>query len=106
MLEKKFGAANLFSFNSAAAGRKLRRYRNEREETVMNARMMAAGIAGVVAACAVASAEEESRVPGWLVPTASVGVDFASQQQTRGLVDNEDPIVTGSASVGVGPASL
>ena len=72
--------------------------------------MMVAGVVGVAAACAVAmaaeDAAEESRVPEWLAPTASVGVDFSSQQMTRGLVDNDDPIVTGSASVGVGPVSF
>ena len=39
-------------------------------------------------------------------PSASAGVDFSSRQLTRGLVDNADPIVTGSASVGVGPVSF
>ena len=69
--------------------------------------MMVAGVVGLAAACAVAVAEEGvSRVPEWLEPSAAAGVDFSSRQLTRGLVDNADPIVTGSASVGVGPVSF
>lgn len=78
----------------------------------MNAKMkmVLAGVAGVAATCAVAvggeDGEGESKVPEWLVPSVEVGVDFASRQLTRGLVDNADPILTGSAAVGVGPLSF
>jgi hypothetical protein len=83
----------------------------------MNARMktVMAGVVGaavLAAGAAAASAQEgegdagKSGVPEWLVPEVEVGVDFASRQLTRGLVDNADPILTGGASVGVGPVSF
>ena len=63
------------------------------------------GITMAWAACAMLAAqvfpaqEEES---AWM-PEFTVGADFASQQMTHGLVDNDDPIVTlsGSAAWGV-----
>ena len=62
-------------------------------------RIMATGMVGAMAAAA-ALADEGERA--WWVPEATAGVDFASQQMTYGLVDNDDPIVTGSASVAWG----
>ena len=82
---------------------------NARMKTVMAGVVWAAVLA---AGAAAASAQEgegdagKSGVPEWLVPEVEVGVDFASRQLTRGLVDNDDPIVTGSASVGFGPVSF
>lgn len=60
------------------------------------------GLAGVAAALGAVAAGAEEGEKAWWVPEAEVGVDFASQQMTYGLVDNDDPIVTGSASVGWG----
>lgn len=66
----------------------------------MNAKtMMAAGMVGAMAMAAAALADGEK---AWWVPEATVGVDFSSQQMTYGLVDNDDPIATGSASLAWG----
>lgn len=67
----------------------------------MNAKMtmMVAGVVGAMAMAAAALADDER---AWWVPEATVGADFASQQMTYGLVDNDDPIVTGSASLAWG----
>ena len=50
----------------------------------------------VMASAAVASAQEEET--DWM-PEFTAGVDVSSQQMTRGLVDNDDPIFTLSGSV-------
>ncbi len=69
------------------------------------------GAAVLAAGAVAASAQEEGAAgeggwPEWLEPSAEVGVDFSSRQLTRGLVDNADPILTGTAAVGVGPLSF
>lgn len=51
----------------------------------------------VMASAAVASAQEEEETD-WM-PEFTAGVDVSSQQMTRGLVDNDDPIFTLSGSV-------
>lgn len=55
--------------------------------------MMAVALCAALAAGA-ALADESS----WWRPEVTVGADFASQQMTYGLVDNDDPIVTLSGS--------
>lgn len=64
-----------------------------------------AGIVGLVAALASGAALADGE-KAWWVPEATVGADFASQQMTRGLVDNDEPIVTGSASLSWGVLSF
>jgi len=57
------------------------------------AALVSAAVAAVAAGTAVADDAGE-----WL-PEVTVGADFASQQMTYGLVDNDDPIVTLSAGL-------
>ena len=69
------------------------------------------GAAVLAAGAVAASAQEEGAAgeggwPEWLEPSAEVVVDFSSRQLTRGSVDNADPILTGTAAVGVGPLSF
>ena len=67
-----------------------------------------AACAALAAAVGTAWAEEGEADGGgaWWRPEVTVGVNVASQQMTYGLVDNDDPIVTGSASLSWGVVSF
>ena len=64
--------------------------------------LMAWAVCAAMAAGAAAEEEESA----WGRPEVAVGADFASQQMTYGLVDNDDPIVTLSGSVAWGALSF
>ena len=68
-------------------------------KNIMRKTAVLAVCAAMAAAAGTAWAEEEEDGAPWWRPEVTVGVDVASQQMTYGLVDNDDPIVTGSASL-------
>ncbi len=63
-------------------------------------------VAWAVCAAVAAGASAEEEESAWWRPEVAVGADFASQQMTYGLVDNDDPIVTLSGALSWGVFSF